>query len=266
MSRSTMRSAKWISTSTKTTASAGCTSSGTTRERSKTFRSCNRIGGRRFTRAPKWLAEVGLGLLVARWVNEARVGYNRLYQPTLPGDLNTPASSYGLDTGVSGPFSGGLPRISFGGYFFPGLGGFKWPKFQGPDSITQAIDHVSYTAGKHSLKFGANSIAIGSPTQPTAMPVAALPSWGQTRRLLAIRVCLSIPRPWRTFFPVRRSRPHWKWGIRRCTCITGPMGYFSRMTGGSRGTLRRTLGCAMSSAPFRGKIITFWVTSIRTLG
>ncbi|MGD0790990.1 MAG: TonB-dependent receptor [Terriglobales bacterium] len=89
-----------------------------------------------------------------RWVNEARVGYNRLYQPTLPGDLNTPASSYGLDTGVSGPFTGGLPRIGFGGYFFPGLGGFKWPKFQGPDSITQFIDHVSYTAGKHALKFG----------------------------------------------------------------------------------------------------------------
>src|SRR6266566_7297372 len=57
-----------------------------------------------------------------RWVNEARLGYNRLYQPTLPGDLNTPASSYGLDTGVSGPFTGGLPRIGFGGYFFPGLG------------------------------------------------------------------------------------------------------------------------------------------------
>jgi hypothetical protein len=88
-----------------------------------------------------------------RWVNEARVGYNRLYQPTLPGDLNTPASSYGLDTGVSGPFTGGLPRISFGGYF-TGPGGFKWPKFQGPDSITQIIDHVSYTAGKHAIKFG----------------------------------------------------------------------------------------------------------------
>jgi hypothetical protein len=90
----------------------------------------------------------------ARWVNEARVGYNRLYQPTLPDDLNTPASSYGLDTGISGPFTGGLPRIGFGGYFFPGLGGFKWPKFQGPDSITQFVDHVSYTAGKHALKFG----------------------------------------------------------------------------------------------------------------
>jgi hypothetical protein len=89
-----------------------------------------------------------------RWVNEARLGYNRLYQPTLPGDLNTPASSYGLDTGVSGPFTGGLPRIGFGGYFFPGLGGFKWPKFQGPDSIIQLIDHVSYTAGSNSMKFG----------------------------------------------------------------------------------------------------------------
>jgi hypothetical protein len=89
-----------------------------------------------------------------RWVNEARLGYNRLYQPTLPGDLNTPASSYGLDTGVSGPNTGGLPRIGFGGYFFPGLGGFKWPKFQGPDSITQFIDHVSYTAGSNSMKFG----------------------------------------------------------------------------------------------------------------
>ena len=87
-------------------------------------------------------------------VNELRAGYNRLYQPTLPGDLNTPASSYGLNTGVSGSFTGGLPRIGFGGYFFPGLGGFKWPKFQGPDSITQFIDQVSYTRGRHALKFG----------------------------------------------------------------------------------------------------------------
>src|SRR5215469_13522271 len=90
----------------------------------------------------------------SKWVNEARVGYNRLYQPTLPGDLNTPASGYGLNTGVSGSFTGGLPRIGFGGYFFPGLGGFKWPKFQGPDSITQFLDHISYTAGKHSIKVG----------------------------------------------------------------------------------------------------------------
>jgi hypothetical protein len=87
-------------------------------------------------------------------VNEARFGYNRLYQPTLPGDLNTPASAYGLNTGASGAFTGGLPRIGFAGYFFPGLGGFKWPKFQGPDSITQFVDHVSYTTGKHSITVG----------------------------------------------------------------------------------------------------------------
>jgi len=101
-------------------------------------------------------AQVGGGSWVSsgvRWVNEARFGYNRLYQPTLPGDLSTPASAYGLDTGVSGPESGGLPRIGFGGYF-TGLGGFKWPKFQGPDSIAQFVDHISYAAGKHALKFG----------------------------------------------------------------------------------------------------------------
>jgi hypothetical protein len=112
----------------------------------------------------KWLSDIHTRAQVvggnwvttpsARLVNEARAGYNRLYQPTLPGDLNTPASAYGLNTGVSGPETGGLPRIGFGGYFFPGLGGFKWPKFQGPDSITQFVDHVSYTVGKHALIFG----------------------------------------------------------------------------------------------------------------
>ena len=112
----------------------------------------------------KWLSHIHTRAQVAagswiwipsrRWVNEARAGYSRLYQPTLPGDLGATAASYGLNTGVSGPFTGGLPRIGFGGYFFPGLGGFKWPKFQGPDAVTQFVDHVSYTTGKHSIKFG----------------------------------------------------------------------------------------------------------------
>ena len=67
----------------------------------------------------------------ARWANEARVGYNRLYQPTLPGDLNVPASTYGLNTGVSGPFTGGLPRIGFAGAFIPGLGGLQVAEIPG---------------------------------------------------------------------------------------------------------------------------------------
>ena len=113
---------------------------------------------------PQWRSKIHTRAQVAggnwvwtpnsRWVNEARFGYSRLYQPTLPGDLNTPASAYGLTTGVSGPDTGGLPRIGFAGAFVPGLGAFKWPKFQGPDTLTQFIDHVSYTVGTHSVKFG----------------------------------------------------------------------------------------------------------------
>jgi hypothetical protein len=154
---------------------------------------------------PKWLSDIHTRAQViggnwiwtpnSRWVNEFRGGYNRLYQPTLPADLNTPASTYGLDTDISGPFTGGLPRIGFGGYFTT-LGGFKWPKFQGPDSITQFLDHIAHTAGKHALKFGGelhynrvNNAAYGNARgsinflggvvsagpPPTGVPVASSP-------------------------------------------------------------------------------------------
>lgn len=94
----------------------------------------------------------------ARWVNEARFGYNRLYQPTFTNDHNVnPATAYGLNTGVTNPLYGGLPRISvFPFYIFPQeLGGFNWPKVQGPDIRFQFVDHVSYTMGRHAVKFGA---------------------------------------------------------------------------------------------------------------
>jgi hypothetical protein len=93
----------------------------------------------------------------ARWVNEARFGYNRLYQPTFTNDHNTNLqTAYGLDTGVTNPLYGGLPRISiFPDYIFPQeLGGFNWPKVQGPDIRFQGIDHIAYTVGKHAIKFG----------------------------------------------------------------------------------------------------------------
>jgi hypothetical protein len=90
------------------------------------------------------------------WVNEARFGYNRLYQPTFTDDHNQSAASYGLNTGVTNPLYGGLPRISIAPYYiFPQeLGGFNWPKVQGPDTRVQFIDHVSYIRGKHAIKFG----------------------------------------------------------------------------------------------------------------
>jgi hypothetical protein len=91
----------------------------------------------------------------ATWVNEARFGYNRLYQPTYNADYNVnPQSAYGLITGIpTTPYSGGLPRIGFFGEFQT-MGGFKWPKVQGPNERYQFIDHISVTEGAHSIKFG----------------------------------------------------------------------------------------------------------------
>jgi len=89
------------------------------------------------------------------WVDEARVGYNRLYQPTLTADHNVPASTYGLNTGVTNPFYGGLPIITILPFNIPdALGGFNWPKTQGPDTRFQIVDHLSYARGKHGIKFG----------------------------------------------------------------------------------------------------------------
>jgi len=89
------------------------------------------------------------------WVNEARFGYNRLYQPTYTADHNKSAASYGLNTGVTNPFYGGLPIITILPFNIPdALGGFNWPKTQGPDTRFQFVDHVSYARGKHAFKFG----------------------------------------------------------------------------------------------------------------
>jgi Carboxypeptidase regulatory-like domain/TonB dependent receptor len=91
----------------------------------------------------------------SRWVNEARFGYNRLYQPTFTADHNQTASSLGLNTGVSNPLYGGLPIITILPFNVPEtLGGFVWPKVQGPDTRVQFVDHISYTRGRHALKFG----------------------------------------------------------------------------------------------------------------
>ncbi len=92
----------------------------------------------------------------SQWVNEARFGYNRLYQPTFTNDHTKPATDYGLDTGVTNPLYFGLPRINIAPfYIFPQeLGGFNWPKVQGPDTRTQFVDHISRIIGKHDIKFG----------------------------------------------------------------------------------------------------------------
>jgi Carboxypeptidase regulatory-like domain/TonB dependent receptor len=89
----------------------------------------------------------------SQWVNEARFGYSRIYQPTFTGDHNVDPSTYGINTGVTNPFDFGLPSVRIDG-FTGRLGGGNWPKVQGPDEIYQVLDHVSHTIGKHALVFG----------------------------------------------------------------------------------------------------------------
>ena len=113
---------------------------------------------------PQWLTQIHTRAQVAggdwiytpnaRWTNEARFGFNRLYQPTFSADHNIPASQYGINTGVTNPLFGGLPRITIDGFTPLTLGGFNWPKVQGPDQRYQFIDHVSYIVGKHAFMFG----------------------------------------------------------------------------------------------------------------
>jgi hypothetical protein len=114
---------------------------------------------------PQWLTQIHTRAQVvglnwtwvpnSSWVNEARFGYNRLYQPTFTADHNVAASTYGINTGVTNPLYGGLPIITILPFNVPEtLGGFVWPKVQGPDDRVQFVDHLSYTHGKHAFKFG----------------------------------------------------------------------------------------------------------------
>jgi len=87
------------------------------------------------------------------WANELRFGVTRYTLSITPGDQGTPASAYGLYTGVTNPIIGGLPSIQLGG--FTALGNFfSFPKFVGPDNTYNLVDQVSHFFGKHALKFG----------------------------------------------------------------------------------------------------------------
>jgi outer membrane receptor protein involved in Fe transport len=89
----------------------------------------------------------------SRWVNEARFGYLYDNKANLAQDNKTPATAYGLNTGVTDPLRLGMPQINVAPFNSLG-GGVNWPKFQGPDSVYQGSDYVSYLRGKHAFKFG----------------------------------------------------------------------------------------------------------------
>ncbi len=90
-----------------------------------------------------------------RWVNEARFGWERLNHYMYAGDHTIPANGttgYPLNTGITNPLYFGLPQIKVSG--FSTLGGANWPKLQGPDTVLQFLDQLSYLVGKHAFKFG----------------------------------------------------------------------------------------------------------------
>jgi hypothetical protein len=87
------------------------------------------------------------------WANELRIGYTRYTLSITPGDQGVPATSYGLNTGVTNPIIGGLPSILISG--FTAMGNFfSFPKFVGPDNTYDIVDQVAHTMGKHAIKFG----------------------------------------------------------------------------------------------------------------
>lgn len=91
-------------------------------------------------------------------VNELRFGYNRVSFDFINVDVSTPASSYGINTGVTNPLAGGLPSIvitGFGNGGTPVVGtAFNRPQYFTPNPYWDIQDSVSIQKGKHSLKIG----------------------------------------------------------------------------------------------------------------
>ncbi len=92
----------------------------------------------------------------AAWVNQARFSYNRFNEAIFPVDHNAnPATVYGINTGVTDPRLFGMPRINPSDGLFNYMGGnSSWPLFTTPSQTENYSDTVSYSSGKHILKFG----------------------------------------------------------------------------------------------------------------
>ncbi len=89
----------------------------------------------------------------SRWVNELRFGFNRYTGPVVSNDNGVPASSYGINTGVTNPILGGLPKITVSGLTQLGANN-QWPNLRGPSMNYDLVDQLAYSKGKHAFKFG----------------------------------------------------------------------------------------------------------------
>jgi hypothetical protein len=97
----------------------------------------------------------------SRWANILRYSYNNFNEGISPLDHNVnPDTGYGINTGVTNPALFGLPRIGFSTSDFPSssyLGGnSSWPLDTTPSATHNFEDTVSFTTGKHTIRFGGN--------------------------------------------------------------------------------------------------------------
>ena len=86
-------------------------------------------------------------------LNDVRVGFNRFKDATLPLDFGTNAgNTVGIPNANHGGNSSGLTKINISGY--QQLGDSLWVPETIAENVYQLADTLSWTHGKHSLKFG----------------------------------------------------------------------------------------------------------------
>src|ERR1700758_493770 len=86
-------------------------------------------------------------------LNDARVGFNRFKDATLPLDFGTNAgNNVGIPNANHGGNSSGLTKININGY--TQLGDSLWVPETIAENVYQLADTLSWTRGRHSLKFG----------------------------------------------------------------------------------------------------------------
>jgi hypothetical protein len=91
----------------------------------------------------------------SKWVNETRFSFNKFNEGIFPLDHNVNPTTYGLDTGVTNPLLFGFPRINPGTDNFNYMGGNSgWPLETTPSQTYNWSDTASYTAGRHTLRYG----------------------------------------------------------------------------------------------------------------
>jgi hypothetical protein len=116
---------------------------------------------------PEWLSRaiVRTQVFGVDWVwtpssrlqNHAIFSYNIFWEKIAPLDSNvSPLTRWGLNTGITDPNLQGFPSITPGSLFNHLGGTTGWPLWTTPSRTDNFSDMVSYTIGKHTLRFGGN--------------------------------------------------------------------------------------------------------------